>query len=280
MSRPIRHPVARGFDRAASAYERGRPEYPPQALRFLARLLALRSGRTLLELGSGTGKLSRGLVRFGAAIVAVEPSSAMRAEFELAVPGVLAISGTAERVPLPDRFADGAVAAQAFHWFRPRPTARELARVVRPGGTVALLWNVRDRRMPLVRRLDAVVDRHTPPRPGRWRNWKRAFPPADRQFGALRLRTFRRVVRTPHERVVQHLLSVSRVALLPGVERRAVAREVRALLRSDPASRGRTSVELPTITEVYWTRRRARNRSARPKRRTGRTRRSGRTSRA
>ncbi len=276
-----RHPLARGFDRVAAEYERGRPGYSADAVRYLARIVDARRGRTIVELGSGTGKLTRQLLPYGAAIVAVEPSGAMRSVFERAVPGVLAVSGTAEEIPLPDGLADSVVAAQAFHWFRPRAASREIARVLAPRGTVALLWNVRDRRDRLVRRLGGVVDRRAGPQPGRWRHWKAAFDPARSGFGPVHLRRFHHVLLAEQKQIVEQALSTSRVARLPVEERRALAREIRALLESEAGGGGERRVRLPTITELYWARRaggRGRRRSGRRKRRSGATKGSGRIS--
>ncbi len=252
---PARHRLAEGFDRVASAYERGRPRYAPAAVRFLRERLGLAPGRTLVELGSGTGKLTRDLVGSGAAIVAVEPSEEMREEFARAVPGVLALAGTAERIPLPDRVADAVVAAQAAHWFRPRTAGREIARILRPGGVVAFVWNVRDRNFPFVKRYESTVHRHTTGPPGRWRHWQRMFEPSGHGFGPVRLSKFRWVLPTSPEAIVLHALSTSRVAALPPATRARVAREVEELLRTDPWSRGRSRVRLPTVTEVHWARR-------------------------
>lgn len=271
-----RHPVARGFDRVAEGYERGRPGYPAPAVRFLARLLGARRGRTVVELGSGTGKLTRSLVGLGPAIVAVEPSEAMRRVFERVLPDVLALDGTAEAIPLPNGSADGVVAAQAFHWFRARAALREIGRVLRPGGTVVLLWNVRDERDPLNRELDALVDRHAAARPGRWRHWEEAFRPTRRPFGPLYRRLFGHARSTTVRQIVEHLLSVSRVALLPAAQRRALAREARRLFASRGFPRPDDRLEIPTVTELYWARRTA---GGPPTRRSGRTRRTRRTSR-
>lgn len=275
------HPVARGFDRVARAYERGRPGYPPGAVRHLVRALDLRPGRTVVELGSGTGKLTRLLRPTGAALVAVEPSDPMRDVFARAVPGVLALRGTAEAIPLPDGIADAVVAAQSFHWFRHRTALHEIARVLRRGGTLALLWNVRDERLPLSRQIAAVIERHGGPPPRRWRRWERAFEVPGSGFGRLVPRRFHHLLRVAPERLVQHTLSASRIAVLRPTQRRAVAREVRTLLARDPAVRGSGTVGLPTITEVYLARRTARLPVARgrPTRRTAPTRRSAGTSR-
>lgn len=269
--RPRRHPVARGFDRVAQQYERGRPGYPSAAVAAAARLLRAAPGRTIVELGSGTGKLTRALRAFGPAIVAVEPSAAMRAVFEGVVPGILTLEGVAEAIPLPDRSADGVVAAQSFHWFRPLAARKEIARVLRPGGTLVLLWNVRDEQEPINRELDAIVDRWTRPRPRLWKRWERAFAGPGGPFGPLRRRVFPHPRTTTVREVVQHLLSVSRVAVLSPGKRGSIAREIREALAARGWSRPGERFPLPTVTEVYWARRTERGP---PRRRSARTRRT------
>jgi len=252
------HPAVRGFQRRAATYERGRPGYPRAAIRFLARELGLRPGTTVVELGSGTGKFTRGLLPTGAAIVAVEPTEGMRREFARRVPSVLVLPGQGEAIPLPDRFADAVVVAQAFHWFRARTALREIARVLRPGGRLALLWNVRDEAVPWVRRLTELLDRHGEAIPrARQHRWRRAFDRAA-PFGPLRLRSFRHAQRATPATIVERVWSVSVIGLLSPVRQRAVARQVRAILGSDPVTRGRAVVTLPYRTEVYWCRLRRR----------------------
>lgn len=253
---PALHPAVRGFDRRARTYERGRPEYPAPALAFLARTLSLRRGRVVVDLGSGTGKLTRGLLAFGAAVVAVEPAAGMREVFARTLPGTLVVAGQAEAIPLPDGCADAVLVAQAFHWFRPRAALREIARVLRPGGHLALVWNVRDDAVPWVRRMTELVDRYrgTAPRArdGRWQN----VLARTRAFGPLRLRTFRHRQRASPRTIVQRVWSISVIALLAPAEQRSVADAMRAILAADPATRGRRRVSLPYRTEVYWCRKR------------------------
>lgn len=130
------HPwAAAGFGSAAEAYERGRPGYPPEAIAWLAERLDLRPGRTVVDLGAGTGKLTRQLAATGARVIAVEPVDEMRAFIE-----VEALAGTAEAIPLPDASADGVTVAQAFHWFRPEAEA-EIDRILRPDGMLAIVRN-------------------------------------------------------------------------------------------------------------------------------------------
>ncbi len=256
-SAPRTHPSVRGFDRAAEVYDRSRPGYPVPAIRYVGRLAALGAGRTIVELGSGTGKLTRSLRPLGAAIVAVEPTAGMRDVFARSVPGVAAVDGTAEAIPLPDAFADAIVGGQAFHWFRPAPAGREIARVLRPGGWVVALFNARSESEPWARRLRTIFDRYRGTTPTyRDPAWRRVIERPGAPFSRLRLRSFRHVQWLDRAGVVDRVLSVSMVAALPVAERRAVAREVRSVLDADPATRGRSRIPLVYRTDVFSSRRR------------------------
>jgi SAM-dependent methyltransferase len=153
------HPWAEaGFGRAAAEYERGRPGYPEAALAFLVERLALGPGRMVVDLAAGTGKLARLLVASGACVIAVEPVRAMR---ELIEPGAIEVlAGTAEAVPLPTASADAVTVAQGLHWFRMDEALAEIHRILRPGGALAVIRNVRDRADPVQRRLEEVLARH------------------------------------------------------------------------------------------------------------------------
>ena len=261
------HPSVHGFDRAAPAYERGRPDYPAPAVAWLARELGLRRGATVIDLASGTGKLTRALRPTGAAIVAVEPIPGMRAEFARAVPGIVVVPGTAESIPLPDGFADAVVVAQAFHWFRPGRAVREIARVLRPRGGVGIVWNTRDDRAAVSHGISQIVDRYrrgTPPGPGvarrtpdrRSERWRSAFDRPDSPFLPLRHRTFDHHQRLDSTTLVDRVLSVSYIAIQTAAERRRIAREVRALLPLGRGDRPAHTIRLPYRTDVYWSRRR------------------------
>lgn len=128
---------ARSFDRAAEDYERYRPGYPP----VLFDELPVDADAEVLDLGAGTGKLTRILVARYRAVTAVEPLDGMRAILEQVVPDATALSGSAEEIPLPDASVDAVFAGQAFHWFAHDAAVSEIGRVLRPGGTVALVWN-------------------------------------------------------------------------------------------------------------------------------------------
>src|SRR5438094_175858 len=146
--------AAGGFTRGAADYEKARPDYPSAAL----ELLGLAPGRTVVDVGAGTGKLTRQLVETGARVVAVEPLDAMRRL--IPTDGVEILAGTAEALPLPTASADVATAAQAFHWFHAAEALGEMHRVLRPGGLVALLWNRRDPDDPIQGEFRRILARH------------------------------------------------------------------------------------------------------------------------
>ena len=129
----LQHPDARGFERVADAYERARPSYPQDILGWFAERLDLRPGRTVLDLGAGTGKLTRALVETGAQVLALEPGDEMRARLARVVPQAQPIAAGAESIPLPDASVDAATAGQSFHWFRFAEAVPEVHRVLRRG---------------------------------------------------------------------------------------------------------------------------------------------------
>ncbi len=126
--------AAEGVGRAADAYERGRPAYPVPAVAWLAEALGVAPGTVVVDLGAGTGKLTRMLAAYGATLVAVEPVAAMRAKLAASMPGMRALEGTAESMPLPDGSADAVTVGQAFHWFDGERALAEIHRVLRPHG--------------------------------------------------------------------------------------------------------------------------------------------------
>ncbi|HXQ94890.1 MAG TPA: class I SAM-dependent methyltransferase [Thermoplasmata archaeon] len=250
------HPTARAFDAVGPEYDRGRPDYPPEAIRCLADALGIRSGRTVVELGSGTGKFTRALVPLGAKLTAVEPSPGMRTVFRSSLPGVKLLEGTAEAIPLPDASVDVVVAAQAFHWFRQPRALDEIARVLRPSGGLGLIWNRRDAEVPWVAAFGEILDRYdsgTVPRiqKGAWReafaNHPHFAPPESREF---RWRQDGNVAT-----FVDRALSVSFIAVRPATERARVGEEVRRLLAEHPDTRGRERFEMAYRTDVHWVRR-------------------------
>src|ERR1700677_165651 len=144
----IHHSAAQGFAAGAANYVAGRPEYPPQIETWLNEELGLDSSKSVLDLGAGTGKFSRSLLATGAKVIAVEPVPAMLDQLVRQYPEVEARSGSAEDIPLGDESVDAVVCAQSFHWFATPQALQEIHRVLKSGGALGLVWNLRDDSVP------------------------------------------------------------------------------------------------------------------------------------
>jgi SAM-dependent methyltransferase len=117
-----------------------------------------------VDLAAGTGLLSRALARRVPEVIAVEPDGRMAAVLRARSPGVRVLRGTGEAIPVDDAQADGVFVSSAWHWLDPERAVPEIARVLRDGGRLGVLWTTRDREVPWVRGLDP---RRDPPAPGR-----------------------------------------------------------------------------------------------------------------
>jgi ubiquinone/menaquinone biosynthesis C-methylase UbiE len=241
------------FGNSAREYEFGRPTWPVELIDRVAAELELSREATVLDLGAGTGKLTRDLVsRFGR-VIAVEPDDAMRAVLEEVVPGAEARAGSAEAVPLEDDSVDAVFTAEAFHWFASDQTVGEIARVLRPGGGLAIFWNVEfgDAEPPMGEAVDTVLDeafaRGGAPGIGKvlsgaWRKPIEASP-----FGPLREAEFERYVTRSRDQWLANMLSVSSIASQPAEARAELAER---LIEVVPEVEYRWSIR----TIVYWTR--------------------------
>src|SRR6185295_13501919 len=170
-----------------------------------------------------------------------------------AVPGAAVVAGTAEALPLGPATLDAVTIAQAFHWFDADRAFAELARTLRPGGRVALVWNARDRSVDWVDALWSIMDRVEKRAP--WRDHERWSDSAlgDRHgFGPLHDATFEHAQVLDVDGVVDRFASVSHVAVLPEAERAAVLEEVRGVLETHPATRGQTELAIPYRVDAYW----------------------------
>jgi SAM-dependent methyltransferase len=247
---------AAAFDATAAAYELGRPEYPDAALDWWDERQAFEPGHDVLDLAAGTGKLTRLLPVFACRVVAVEPLANMRREFEVAVPDVTVHDGTAEALPFPDDSFDTVLVAQAFHWFDQPRALDEIARVLRPGGGLGLIWNEDDPSRaewlaPIIEAKREVAESPT-----------RAAEPVDAaiaahpQFGPVEFVEIPWTETTTVERVLANALSRSYISLLPGDERLAVLTAVRtAIEHPGGAIDNGDTIEYPYLTAVFWTRR-------------------------
>ena len=233
---------ATSFGRAHGAYELGRPEYPAAAL---AWLLPASPGH-VVDVGAGTGKLSRGVLAAGHRVTAVDPDPEMLAALARRSPEVITRVGTGEATGLASACADGIVFGQSWHWVDPAAGSREAARVLRPGGRLGLIWNTRDDRSDLVRELTRIMgESHAeqllcsggprieapfaPPETARW-EWTRQMTVPE---------------------IIAMAESRSLLITMPEPERARTLGEIRTLLAEHPDSAGRERIPMPYVTRGF-----------------------------
>jgi SAM-dependent methyltransferase len=212
----IHRAAATGFARSADAYERARPGYPDGAVDWTAGFLG--GGRVVVDLAAGTGKLTRALADRGFEVVAVEPVTEMRALIARD-DRVRVLAGTAEAIPLGDGAADAVTVAQAFHWFDGPRALAEIARVLRPGGVLALLFNRRRMEDEIHARIHALLAPYRGDTPAHASDSWRVALDACSIFEPLAVRTFDNVQVLDGDGLVDRFGSVSFVASLDDAPR-------------------------------------------------------------
>jgi SAM-dependent methyltransferase len=235
------------FGAHATAYERARPAWPEAA----ARWLVPDDAELVVELGAGTGKLTRAVSALGTRVVAVEPDPRMLAVLQGL--GVEGVEGSAEAIPFDDATADGVVAGSSLHWFELDQALPEIHRVLHPGGRFAFGWNHRDDRNPTVARMGEAVYAAQARRPGpRWRSrdWTAELTGSG-LFRDVEQARFEHVHEIPREALADHLLSYSGVAALTEDERKRVFSAVAAALDSDPSVNDGATLRLPFVVTAF-----------------------------
>ena len=247
----VHHPAAEGYSVAAAHYETGRPHYPPGVDMWLRSELALRKGKTALDLGAGTGKFLPHLRHTEATVIAVEPVAAMLAQLLDGNPGIDARQGSAERIPLADASVDAVVCAQSFHWFARVEALNEIRRVLKAGGVLGLVWNIRDESVQWVADLRRIFDAYGGDAPRfHTQEWRKVFPAAG--LSPLSETRFLHGHTGPPEHVIMdRVLSTSFIAALPAAERMRVAAQVRQLIASTSDLAGKSEVTMPYVTAAY-----------------------------
>lgn len=233
--------LAASFDRAADVYDASRPDYPAAAIAWLTDGI---EGH-VLDLGAGTGKLTASLVDAGFEVTAVDPSPEMLRVLGERLPGVAALPGTGESIPVPDASQELVVAAQAWHWVDRDLAVPEVARVLRPGGRLGLLWNDRDERVDWVRRLGELIGA------GAAYVGEDEEPVVGPPFGELERHDVPWVQRLDLDGLLDLVRSRSYFITKEPEAQAAVIASVRRLHAEHPELAGTEVIELPYITRAY-----------------------------
>jgi SAM-dependent methyltransferase len=228
------------FGSQAAAYERGRPSYPPEAVDWLLAPTDTWVARDVLDLGAGTGKLTTRLVERGLTVIAVDPIAEMLEMLRTALPDTPALLGSAEQIPLPDNAVDAVLVAQAWHWFDQERAVAEIARVLRPGGRLGVLWNTRDERSGWVKDFGRIV--------GLEHDRDNATVDLPEPFTDIAMHQVEWTNYITPQALIDYVASRSYCITSPAEVRARTLDEVRELLVNHPSLANATGLAMPYIT--------------------------------
>jgi SAM-dependent methyltransferase len=244
MTEPSMEDRALSFGQEAASYDAYRPRYPREAAAWVLEA-AQRKVRDVADVGAGTGALTSLLVSLGFDVTAFDADAQMLDQLRGSVPGVSAIVAPAEKLPLDDASVDAVTVAQAFHWFDPGVAAKEFARVLRPGGVVGLLWNLRDDRESWWAALRPIIGGP---------DWERADVEEELRelaqvFPNIERREFPHVTSMTPDQIVKLANTFSFVRLREDAP--DVLDQVRAVLATHADTKGRDFIDVPYVTAAY-----------------------------
>ncbi|QYJ03138.1 class I SAM-dependent methyltransferase [Nocardioides panacisoli] len=232
-------PPGTSFGVVVDHYDRGRPAYPADAVDWLVGEGPL----SVLELGAGSGKLTEALVAAGHDVHATDPDEAMLDRLAEKLPELRISQAGAEEIPAPDAGYDVVIAAQSYHWFDLELALPEIARVLKRGGFLSLVWNVKDERIPWVKRLGRIVgEQEKLGGPGKELE-------TSRYFGPIEHHQFKNWQTVDRETIRDFAMSRSNISTLPEDDRAAKVAEVVAFY--DEYGRGMDGMQLPYVTECF-----------------------------
>lgn len=251
---------ASSFGAAARSYAEHRPHYPDTAVAWALEPVRSRRIVRVLDLGAGTGRVTEALQRAGVDVIAVEPDAEMRAVMLERVHGVAVLAGTAEDIPLPDERVDAVVVGQAFHWFDAERAYSEIARVLKPGGVLAAMWNADNVQVPWVAGYaQRAANAPNPPSSGESSSGEssgesssgESRPPfaSHPAFEPVEWSSFDHVQRRTAHSLVETVATHSALLVLPADERAARLQGLRDYLKSRPET-AEGEFDLPLVTEV------------------------------
>ena len=249
------------FGAAAAAYAEHRPGYAEAAVRWALEPVRDRQPVRVGDVGAGTGKLTATLLSLGAEVTAVEPDPQMLAELRRAMPAVRSVPGSAEEIPLPDASLDAVLAGQAMHWFDMDRALPEIARVLRPGGVLAGLWNVDDDRVGWVAGLAEISKRKSSITLTRWRDsaakarQEQLLGEHSDLFAGAELDEFGNGQARTADSLLATIGTHSHLLVMDEAERAALLARTGDFLRSQPET-AHGEFTLPMVTVVLRVRRR------------------------
>lgn len=258
MSAASDHEMSTSFGRATTSYGAGRPGYPLEAIEWMLqparhtpgagqrRDEATRAALRVADVGAGTGKLTRTLIASGVEVVAVDPDAAMLGALIEAMPGVPTLVGTAEALPLPEASVDAVVLGQAWHWVEPRTGSAEAARVLRSGGVLGLVWNIRDGSVPWVTEMTEIMHGSNAEA-----LIAEGGPRVDEPFGALEATTFEWSRPMTAGSLLDMARSRSYLITASDTERARIEAALLALFDELPELRDGGSIALPYVTHAF-----------------------------
>lgn len=248
-SRDDRDARRASFLSAGQEYDAARPDYPLDAIAWAIGEAAT----VVLDLGCGSGKLTRQLAALGHQVLGIDPSLAM---LQAAPEGLPMACGAAEALPLRSRSFDAVTAGTAFHWFDHERAVAEMSRVLHPGGRVGLLWNFRDESIAWVRALSEIIgseDAMTSA-PGEDDAFETSVVSAllaGTYFDEVEQLLFPHTQKLSEDGLVKLVRSRSYIVILPHDERDDVVAAVRRLCGEHPQLKGRDSFEMPYLTRAF-----------------------------
>ena len=249
------------FGAAATAYAKHRPDYAEAAVRWALEPVWDSLPVRVVDIGAGTGKLTATLVRLGADVTAVEPDPEMLAELQRAMPEVRSVPGSAEAMPVPDASVDAVLAGQAMHWFDMDRAMPEIARVLRPGGVLAGLWNVDDDRVGWVADLAEMSKRRASITLLRWRDGagrsrqQRLLEAGSSRFDAAEEGEFGHGQARTADSLLATIATHSHLLVMDEAERAGLLARVQDFLRTQPQT-SNGGFTLPMVTVALRARRR------------------------
>nr|WP_255768826.1 class I SAM-dependent methyltransferase [Maritalea mediterranea] len=213
--------------------------------------MAIGKQSMVLDLGAGTGKFTERICAICDHVIAVEPVTAMRHTLQQTLPQVEALDGDATHIPLPDESVDAVICAQAFHWFASDEAVNEMARVLRPGGKLGLIWNVRDERTDWVAAITRLITPYEGDAPRYYKgDWKKPFPSP--HFTPLELQRFDQTHDgLADDVIINRFMSASFIAAQSEAVQADIERQLRELVASHKALKGKEHISFPYVTEAY-----------------------------